>query len=54
MKPGMKPGKPAAIRRDWISKSLAGALLGLAGLETIIAVVGFLIAAAVYGLAGLL
>ena len=30
MKPGMKPGKPAAIRRDWISKSLAGALLGFA------------------------
>lgn len=26
----MKPGKPAPIRRDWISKSLAGALLGFA------------------------
>ncbi|MNX45521.1 hypothetical protein D3C86_760390 [compost metagenome] len=26
----MKPGKPAPIRRDWTSKSLAGALLGFA------------------------
>lgn len=26
----MKPVKPAPIRRDWISKSLAGALLGFA------------------------
>jgi hypothetical protein len=26
----MKPGKPAPIRRDWKSKSLAGALLGFA------------------------
>lgn len=26
----MKAAKPAAIRRDWISKSLAGALLGFA------------------------
>ncbi|CAB3629186.1 hypothetical protein [Achromobacter aegrifaciens] len=26
----MKPAKPAPIRRDWISKSLAGALLGFA------------------------
>ncbi|MFD4840086.1 hypothetical protein ACFWP0_21475 [Achromobacter sp. NPDC058515] len=26
----MKPAKPAPIRRDWISKSLAGSLLGFA------------------------
>jgi len=26
----MKPAKPAPIRRDWISKSLAGVLLGFA------------------------
>lgn len=25
-----RPGKPAPIRRDWISKTLAGLLLGLA------------------------
>lgn len=29
MKPA-KPAKPAPIRRDWVSKSLAGALLGFA------------------------
>ncbi|MEN4918412.1 hypothetical protein ABE485_07050 [Achromobacter spanius] len=26
----MKPAKPAPIRRDWVSKSLAGGLLGFA------------------------